>query len=312
MLRKLLVVAVFFMVLIGGTWARGGQASDGKIKAIFVAMDQMDEHWLKVKAGAEAKAQELGNVDLSFNAPSGKTDPAAQLQIVEDAISKKVDILMLAPLDMNALAPGVEKAYDAGIKVIIIDSPINTDKWHSFFSTDNGAAARLAADEMAKLIDNKGKIAIISVTAGTGTVMIRVNDFTDQIAKKYPGITVVGTQYSDGDKTRALNIATDFMTANPDLAGIYATNEGTTVGGGAGIEQAGKAGIIKFVGFDWSADTKALVERGVLNASMVQNPYEMGYQGLQAGVDLMQGKTVPKQVDTGVTVAAKNNVNSIK
>jgi ribose transport system substrate-binding protein len=312
MLKKLLVVAVLLVVLVGGIWARGGQASDGKIKAIFVAMDQMDEHWLKVKAGAEAKAQELGNIDLSFNAPSGKTDPAAQLQIVEDAISRKVDILMLAPLDMNALAPGVEKAYAAGIKVIIIDSPINTDKWHAFFSTDNEAAARLAADEMAKLIDGKGKVAIISVTAGTGTVMLRNNGFTDQIAKNYPNITVIGPQYSDGDKTRALNIATDFMTANPDLAGIYATNEGTTVGGGAGIEQAGKAGTVKFVGFDWSADTKALVERGVLQASMVQNPYEMGYQGLQAGVDLLQGKSVPKQIDTGVTVANKDNLNSIK
>jgi ribose transport system substrate-binding protein len=102
------------------------------------------------------------------------------------------------------------------------------------------------------------------------------------------------------------------MTAYPDLAGIYATNEGTTVGAGNGIEQAGKKGIVKLVGFDWTADTKALVERDVLMASMVQNPYQMGYLGLQAGVDLLAGKSVPREKDTGVTVVTKANMNSIK
>jgi ribose transport system substrate-binding protein len=102
------------------------------------------------------------------------------------------------------------------------------------------------------------------------------------------------------------------MTANPDLAGFYATNEGSTVGAGNAIEQAGKTGIIKFVGFDWSADTKDLVEKGVLQASMVQNPYQMGYLGVQAAVDLVSGKTVAKDVDTGVTVATTENAGSIK
>jgi ribose transport system substrate-binding protein len=102
------------------------------------------------------------------------------------------------------------------------------------------------------------------------------------------------------------------MTANPDLAGIYACNEGATTGAGNGIEQAGKAGTVKFVGFDWSANTKALIERGVLNATMVQNPYQMGYQGVQAGVDLLAGKSIQRRIDTGVTVATKANADSIK
>jgi ribose transport system substrate-binding protein len=315
MKRKVLMVAALLAALAGvlPVWAGGrSEASDGKIKVIFIAMDSIDEHWLKVKAGTEDKAAELGNVALSFNAPPGKVDASVQLQMVEDAITQKVDAILLAPLNRDALVPGVEKAKEAGIKVVIIDSIVSTSNYDAFFSTDNGAAARLAADELAKLIDGKGKIAIVNAQAGSGTTMTRENDFKDQIAKNYPGITVVGTQYSDGDKTRALNIATDFMTANPDLAGFYATNEGSTVGTGNAIDQAGKTGAVKFVGFDWSADTKALVDNGVLQATMVQNPYQMGYLGVQAAVDLVSGKTVAKDADTGVTVVTKANADSVK
>jgi ribose transport system substrate-binding protein len=102
------------------------------------------------------------------------------------------------------------------------------------------------------------------------------------------------------------------MTANPDLAGIYGCNEGATVGVGTAVEQAGKTGVVKVIGFDWSADTKALVAKGVVQASMVQNPYVMGNKGLQAAVDVVMKKPTTKLVDTGVTVATKANMDSIK
>jgi ribose transport system substrate-binding protein len=314
-MKKILLIAVLITSLAGvlPVWARGGaqDSSGGQIKAIFIAMDAQDEHWQKVKAGTEAKAKELGNIDLTFNAPPNKLDSVMQLQMVEDAITKKVDILMVAPLNADAIVPAVEKAKAAGIVVIIIDSAANTDKYDAFLSTDNSAAAALAADELVKAIGGSGKIAIINHQPGAGTTMARQSGFEDQIKSKYPNITIVGTQYSNGEKTKALDIATDFMTANPDLAGIYATNEGSTIGAGNGIEQAGKAGKVKFVGFDWSADTKALIERGVLNASMVQNPFIMGYEGLQTGVDAYNKKPVKRQVDTGVTVATTANAASI-
>jgi ribose transport system substrate-binding protein len=309
-----LLAAALPLVFSVSLWAGGkSDASSGKIKVTLITMDSIDEHWLKVKAGAQAKADELGNVELTFNAPPGKVDAAVQLQMVEDAITKKSDVILLAPLNKDALSPGVEKAKKAGIKVIIIDSAVSTSDYDAFFSTDNGAAARTAADTLAGLIGGKGKAAIVNAQAGAGTTMTRENDFKDQIAKNYPGITIVGTQYSDGDKTKALNIALDFLTANPDLAGFYACNEGSTVGVGNAVDQRGLAGKVKVVGFDWSADTKSLVERDILQATMVQNPYEMGYQGIQAGIDAYNGKPIsPKDIDTGVTVATKANADSIK
>ncbi len=219
---------------------------------------------------------------------------------------------MLAPLNKDALVPGVEKAKAAGITVIMVDSGVNTTKYDAFFATDNGAAARTAADTLSKLLEGKGKVAIINAQAGAGTTMTRENDFKDQM-KKYPGIQIVGVQYSDGDKTKALNQALDFMTANPDLAGFYGCNEGSTVGLAQAVLQTGKAEKIKVVGFDFSADTKSLIQQKAIQATMVQNPYVMGYQGVDAGVRAFKGENFGgKTIDTGVSVATLENLASIK
>jgi ribose transport system substrate-binding protein len=312
MKRSILLGLALTLALTGVLLGCAKKDAAGTTKVVLITMDSVNEHWIKVRAGAEDKAKELGNINLIFNAPPGKVDAAIQVQMVEDAITQQAKVILLAPLSADALVPVIEKAHKAGIKVVLIDSGATTDAYDAFLATDNGAAARTAANTLAELIGEKGKIAIINAQAGAGTTMTRENDFKDEIAKKYPNITIVGTQYSDGDKTKALNYALDFMTANPDLAGFYGCNEDSSIGTANGVEQNGKTGVIKVVGFDWTADTKAMVERGVIQASMVQNPYTMGYEGLQAGIDLLNGKSVPHQVDTGVTVATKGNADSIK
>jgi len=313
--RKVLALAAV-VALTAGTvslFANGGGEKDsGKIRITLITMDSVNEHWIKLRTGAEDKARELGNIELTFNAPPGKTDASVQLQMVEDAITKRAQVIMLAPLHGDALVPGIEKAHKAGIKVVLIDSGANTDDYDTLLATDNGAAARTAADTLAALIGGQGKIAIENAQPGAGTTMTRENEFKAQIAAKYPGITIVGTNYSNGDKTKALNDAIDFMTANPDLVGFYGCNEDSSIGVANAVEQQGKAGAIKVVGFDWTADTKSMVEKGVMQASMVQNPYIMGYDGVQAAVDLLAGKTLPRLTDTGVTVATKENAASVK
>jgi ribose transport system substrate-binding protein len=315
-MKKVLYVALLLAMICSTVVFANGKkdaAANGKIKITLITMDSIDEHWLKVKAGAEAKAAEIGNIELTFNAPPGKVDANVQLQMVEDAITKRANAIMLAPLNKDALTPGVEKAKAAGIKVIMIDSGVSTKNYDAFFATNNGNAARLAADTLAKLIGEKGKIAIINAQAGAGTTMTRENEFKDQIKTKYPNIQIVGVQYSDGDKTKAMNQALDFMTANPDLAGFYGCNEGSTVGLAQAVAQNGKSEKIKVVGFDFSNDTKALIQKKAIQATMVQNPYQMGYQGVDAAVRALKGENLGgKTIDTGVTVATLENLASIK
>lgn len=313
--KKWLALLIALCFASVGTAIAGGRgdAASGKLKISLITMDSIDEHWLKVKAGAEKKAAELGNVALTFAAPAGKVDANAQLQLVEDAITKQAQAIILAPLHAEALIPGVEKAKAAGIPVIHVDCAVNKPIYDAFFATDNGGAARLAADELAKRIGGKGKIAIVNAQAGASTTMLRENEFRAQIKEKYPDIEIIGVQYSDGDKTKALNQAQDFMVANPDLKGFYGCNEGSSVGVGQAVLQAGKAGQIMVVGFDFSNDTKALIEQGAMQATMVQNPFVMGYEGLAAAVACIQGEKMNgKTVDTGVTVVTKDNLASVK
>jgi len=315
-MKKLIWLAVCLAVVAGTVWAGGGRDRREGYQIALITMDSMDEHWLRLNAGAQERAIALRNagtmVWVDWGAPViGKVDAAEQLRLIEDAITRRVDAIMLAPLHADALVPGIQRARAAGIPVILVDSGASTDVYNAFLFTDNAAAARLAADELARAIGGQGQVAIINAQAGAVTTMTRENEFRAQIAAYHPGITIVGVQYSDGHPHIALNQATDFMTAFPNLAGFYACNEGATVGTGMAIEQRGMAGQIRFVGFDWSEATRGLIERGVLDATMVQNPVQMGYKGVQAAIDIIQGRPTARHVDTGVTVVNRGNAHTI-
>ena len=291
---KLLLLSSLFLGLATGAFAQK--------KFVLITMDSMDEHWLSVKKGAETKAKELGDVNIIFRAPAGKVDPNEQTRMVEDAINQKVDAILLAPSDKSALGPVVERAIDEKIPVVIIDSPVDAEGYVTFLSTDNYAAGALAADTLAKLVNEKGKVGIINAQPGAGTAIARSSGFEDRLKEKYPNMKVAGIQYSNGDKAVALNQATDMMTANPDLVAFYGSNEGSTVGISRALEESGNIGKIKLVGFDFSKDTITGLKNGSIQASMVQNPEKMGYDGVAAAYDNINGKEVPKHVDTGVKV----------
>ncbi|MEG0398012.1 MAG: ABC transporter substrate-binding protein, partial [Cetobacterium sp.] len=231
---KFLLCAGLFLGMINTAFAAK--------KFVLITMDSMDEHWLSVKKGAEKKAAELEGVELLFRAPAGKVDPNEQTRMVEDAINQNVDAILIAPSDKSALAPVVDRAIESKIPVVIIDSPIDSEGYVTFLSTDNYAAGALAADTLANLVDKKGKVAIINAQPGAGTAIARSSGFEDRLKSTYPEMKVVTIQYSNGDKSLALNQATDIMTANPDLVGFYASNEGSTVGVSRALEEAGKGG----------------------------------------------------------------------
>nr|WP_317413763.1 ABC transporter substrate-binding protein [uncultured Solibaculum sp.] len=289
------------------------KASSGeKIKISVITMDSIDEHWLKLQAGAKDAADKAGNVEIRFDAPPNKIDSTQQASLVENAINDKVDGIMLAALDKTALSNVVDKAHDAGIKVVLVDSGVETDKWDAFYSTDNAKAAQQAADKMAELVGEKGTIGIVNAQAGAGTTQIREQSFIKQIQDKYPDMKCLDPMYSEGDKQKALGFANDLMNGNSDLVGIYGCNEGATVGVGQAVEQAGKQDAISVVGFDFSKDVEAMIESGAIKATMVQNPKVMGQKGVEAIVALMNGETISeKEVDTGVTVATKDNLDKV-
>jgi ribose transport system substrate-binding protein len=290
----------------GGASAPGGGGKKYTIAVLPKGVGH--QFWLTVRAGADAAGKDL-NANIIWNGPDKETEIAKQINIVQDMISRKVDAIVMAACDENALIDVVNQAMDAKIPVITIDSGVKSDRPLSFVATDNVAAARMAADAMAKLLGGKGEVGIIPIVPGAATSEMREQGFKEGIAK-HPDIKVVSVQPCDSDAAKAMSVTEDMMTAHPNLAGIFAESEPGAVGAAQAIEAANKAGKIMIVGFDASGEEIAALERGTIQALIVQNPFKMGYDGVKAAVDAIEGRPVEKRIDTGVTIITKENLKT--
>jgi ribose transport system substrate-binding protein len=215
----------------------------------------------------------------------------------------------MAACDENALIPTLDKAIAAGIKVVTIDSGVKSDAPLSFVATDNVAAAKAAADALAKLIGGPGKVGLIPFVPGAATSELREQGFKEGVAAN-PGLELVATLYCHSDVAKAMDAARDMMTANPELKGIFAANEAAAIGAAQAIRTAGKQGQVFLVAFDAAEEEVAALREGVIQALIVQNPFNMGYLGVKTALDALAGKPVEKRVDTGVLVVTKENIDT--
>jgi ribose transport system substrate-binding protein len=198
---------------------------------------------------------------------------------------------------------------DAKIPVVTIDSGVKSDLPVSLVATDNVAGAKAAAETLAKLIGESGKVGLIPFVPGAATSEMREEGFKEGL-KAYPNIELVATLYSMSDVAKGMDVTQDMLTAHPDLKGIFAANESGAIGAAQAIKAAGKTGEVKLVAFDASDEEIASLKGGAIQALVVQNPFKMGYMGVQAVVDAIHGKPVDKRIDTGVTVVTMENLNN--
>ena len=258
------------------------------------------EYWVRCKKGAEAAARQFG-VKLTFIGPSAETEVDKQIDIVENLITRGVDAIGISPCDGKALVPVIEKAIAKGIPVVTVDSDAKTNKRLAYIGTDNEKAGEIAAKELAKLMDGKGKVLIIQGVPGAENLMQRVKGFKRVIAK-YPQIKIVSEQACQSDQTKALDITENALTAHPDLGGIFGVNAPGAPGAAQAVKAAGKTGKVKIVGFDALPDTVRYCAEGVIQAIVEQRPYRMGYLAVRYLKEALEGKKIPRMVDTGVDI----------
>lgn len=247
--------------------------------------------WQSVHAGAAKAAQETG-VEIIWNGPATETDFNGQLQIVDAMINRRVDAIVLAPIDRKAMVSVVERASREKIPVIIFDSPVDSDKFVSQVATDNYEAGSVAADRMGELLKGKGKVAMVKVQAGAASTMAREQGFKDTVAKKYPGIQIVDERYGEADFAKSLRAAENMLTAHPDLDGMFASNESSTVGASQALK--GRGSKVKLVGFDAGPTLEADLRAGIIDSLVVQHPFRMGYESVISAVKTLKGEKVEK------------------
>lgn len=304
-----LMLVTMGLVGCGGTKDVTSSSSEEKVYNIAViSKGYQHEFWRTVELGTKKAAEELG-VKTSFIGPEKESEVGKQVNMVENAINQHVDAIVLAALDTEALIPVVEKAEKAGIPVVMFDSGVNSEIPKSFVATDNVAAGAIAGEEMAKAIGKKGKVAIVAHNAGTQTAIDREKGFKDAISK-YSNIEIINTFFSDGDKSKALAITQDIMTTNPDIVGIYGTNEGSAVGVARAVQEKEMQDEIVVIGFDSSADEINFLEEDVMRGMVVQNPFNMGYLSVKNAVAVLEGNSVEARIDTGAIFVTKENLKT--
>ncbi len=290
--------------------ALGGAApaSDGAAKAskewkiALITMDSIDQHWVTLNDGAQAKAKELG-VSVTFMAPNTKDD-AQQIECVNNAVAGGYDAIMVAANGPDAISSALNEASAAGVKIVYVDSPANVDA-EATFSTDNKAAGATAGQEMIKALEaagvTSGDIGIINVNAATDSCVMREEGFRS--AFEGTGFTILETQYGEGDAAKSQSIAENYITQG--VVGVFGCNEGSTTGAGNAIKAGGNPDIVG-VGFDKSDAIMNLIADGNLLCTMAQNPDMMGSMGVEACVKALEGESLGGKVeDTGVSVLMK-------
>ena len=280
-------------------------APAGNYKVTLITMDQMDQHWVNVDKGCKEAVAELGNVDYNWLAPDVKDD-AKQIECINNAVSGGAQAILLAANGPDAVTASLKEAEAAGVKIVYVDSAADYPGVATL-ATDNKAAGTTAGNEMIKALEaagiTEGKIGIVNVNAATASTVAREEGF--RAAFEGTKFEILETQYGDGDAAKSKDIAANYITQG--CVGIFGANEGSTVGTGNAIQEAG--GTVIGVGFDKSDTILGLIKNGFLLCTMAQNPDVMGREGVKVAVKALSGETIDQtNVDTGVSVLNKDTI----
>jgi ribose transport system substrate-binding protein len=294
---------LFAAALLGST-AFSGAAVAEDVYFPIIAKGFSHQFWQAVKAGAEEAAARNG-VTITFEGPNTEAEIDKQTDILNAAIAKNPQGLGFAALDSQAQVPALQKAADAGIKIVAFDSGVDSDLPLTTCTTDNVNAAGAAADKMAEAIGGKGKIAaeIHDQTSATG--IGRRDGFLNRIAEKYPDIEVVSVSYAN-DALKAAEDIKAVLQANPDIVGIFASNEGAAIGLAVAMKETGAK--IVGIGYDSGKTQKDAIMDGTLLGSITQNPVGIGQCVVDSLAKAIKGEELPKIVDTGYYWYDKSNM----
>lgn len=257
--------------------------------------------FVTLKEGAEAKAGELG---VKLVVVDSQDDPSKEASNVEDLIQKKVSALLINPTDSDAVVPLVMKANAAGIPVITVDRGANGGELVSHVASDNVAGGKMAAEYLAELLGDKGKVVELEGIPGSSAAVDRGKGFNEVMGGK-SDIEIVARQTANFNRAEGLQVFENILQAQPKINGIFAHNDEMILGAIQAAEAAGRAKDIIFVGFDAIDDAVKAVKDGKLAATVAQQPAEMGKLGVEVAVKHLKGEAVEEYIPVPLSLVTE-------
>ena len=306
--KKMLSLAIGLGLGMSVGFAGTASAAD-EIYIPVISKGFQHQFWQAVKAGADQAAKDF-NVKVTFEGPETEAMVDKQIDMLSAALAKKPAAIGFAALDSKAAIPLLKKAKAANIPVIAFDSGVDSDIPVTTTTTDNKAAAALAADKMAELIGKSGDVAVLVHDQTSRTGIDRRDGFLEKMKAAYPNVKIVSVQYGAGDQLKSTEIAKAVLQANPNLKGYFGANEGSIIGVLNAAKEMKRKVVI--IGYDSGKQQKAAVASGEEAGAITQNPVGIGYKTVEAAVKALKGEKLPKIIDTGFMWWDKTNMNDPK
>lgn len=277
-----------------------------------------DPFYVTMEKGARAKADQLG-AELIVDGPA-QFNPVQQTPIVDALIARKIDALLIAATDKQAMIEPLKRAADAGIKVISVDTFIGDGDYEkgpvtfplSYIGSDNQQGGKIACEALIKAIGGKGKLYIQNVKPGISTTDQREQGCKDAINATNGTVTLVGTDYNDDSAAKAAEQTTAVLQRTPDLSGVFGTNLFSAEGAAQAVKNANLQGTVKIANFDAPEQAIKDLRDGVVDLVIAQKPGDMGSTAVEYAVNAIKGDTsgIKKRVPTGYVVIDKTNVDT--
>jgi ribose transport system substrate-binding protein len=297
---------IFLTAFVGGCRKKAKEEEKPVFALVPKSIGQI--YWTACRRGMEKAAKEE-NVGHLFTGPTS-TDIVKQIDIIENLLLKGVAGIAISPNDPTAVIRVINRAIDRGVPVVTFDSDSPESKRLAYIGTDNEAAGRTAGETLAKLMEEKGKVAILTGGLGALNLNQRIKGFRDAL-KNYPDMQALPPEPDDDDSEKARAIAENLLLAHPDLGGFFGVSAPGAPGAARAVKAANKVGKVKIVGFDDTPECRQLIQEGVVQATVAQRPFDMGYQAIKVLFNAHKGKKPENKImDTGVLVITRDNLKA--
>lgn len=309
-IAKTLGAALLCLGLLTGCTGQGVQATPRNIT--LVAKSTETEFWKSVFAGARAAASEY-NVNLNIVGPETEEDYETQNALIEDAVAQGAEALVFSAISYTENAPAIDAAAEAGVKIAVIDSDVDSQAVGVRIGTDNVEAGRMTAQAAQAAREDRLVLGLINYDLGSRNGQEREQGLREELARsdRVGEIYTLNVLAEVGD---AREKTMELLRAHPEINVVVGFNEPTAVGAAQAVDRLGLGGTVDVVGFDSNVETVDLMQTGVVSALIVQNPYAMGYLGVEAACDLLGGETFDPEalLDTATQIVTRENMFSLE
>jgi len=301
MLLAVLLLAVLATALAAGCQRGGGEGGGARIGLSVSTLN--NPFFVTLRDGAQSAADEAGAELIVSDA---QNDTAQQQDDIQNFVTQQVNVILVNPVDSDAVVPAIEAANQANIPVIALDRGASGGEFATTIASDNVQGGNLAGEELIRLVGS-GSVAQLEGTPGADPARDRGQGFQDAIDAQ-SAVEVIASQSANFDRAEGLNVAENILQANPDIAGIFAQNDEMALGAVQAL--GGSAGDdVKVVGFDATEDGLSAIQDGTMNATVAQQPAEIGSLGVENAISVINGESVEENIPVEVQLVTPENVS---